>query len=79
MVTMLDLTEKSCRSEVGAQLRDSNWVLTQNISHPRGCLPFGALERALLGLPNITAEDKEPNNFILAVHYPSAVFFFSSC
>lgn len=58
---------------MGAQLRDSNWALTQNTSHLGGRLLFGALERAFLGLLN-----EDPNNFVLAVRYLSAAPFFSS-
>lgn len=56
-----------------AQLRDSNWALTQNTSHLGGRLLFGALERAFLGLLN-----EDPNNFVLAVHLSAAPFFSSS-
>lgn len=58
---------------MGALLGDTNWALTQNISHLGGRVLFGALERAFLGLLN-----EDPNDFILAVHYFSAAPFFSS-
>lgn len=53
--------------QVGAQLRDSHWALTLNISPLGRSFLFQALERFLSGLPNITTENREPNNSIMAV------------